>query len=388
MKIAYYTEVNLKDNDGPAINELEFINSLSSLNESKYLIFIKDYAQIIYDIPQKNFYFLDPTPKISQFCKWIRRFININKKIKAERVKLLVCRLTDYPLIPLLIKIFNPKVKLAIKTAALWWVGRNVPKGLKDKIYYFLSDTITKIVYKKADVIDVAMIETRDALIRLRLTRKEKIHLIDNAINIEMFKPIPSLDAKKKLNIPKNAIVLGFAGSLPSQRGAYQILQVAEKLDSVFSNLYVLIVGYDKNLTSLIKESKFPKEKIILPGLVSYSEIPFYLSATTVCYSFFESHKLQKTGNASQKVKQYIAMGKPVISVATGHLYLKENSLGSPVNQDNIEEVIQETIKWIKHIESEKDHLAQRLHQYASAYLSTKKTFQQRLEFWNSLFKN
>ena len=202
-----------------------------------------------------------------------------------------------------------------------------------------------------------------------------------------MFFPDFTLRPRQKINVPKNSIVLGFAGSLPTQRGATQILKVAEKLESTINNLYVLIVGYDERLHNLVEQTSFPRKKILLTGQLPYSEIPTCIAAMTICYSFFEEHKIKRTGNASQKVKQYISMGKPVISVSTGHEYLQKQQLGSPVNQNDIEEIARETVKWIKRIETEGDMLAQRLHQYAVDHLSTEKTLQQRLEFWNSILK-
>jgi glycosyltransferase involved in cell wall biosynthesis len=388
MKIGYYTEVFLGSNDGPAVNELEFIKSLSSLKKSEYVIFLASENEGNPVLTGLNVFFLGMTLRVSSLWKWIKRFLYINKKINAEGVDLLVCRVTDYPIALLLIQIFNPKVKIVIKTAALWWLGRNKTNKIMDIIYNYFNDVLTRLVYRNSDGIDVAMPETREILIHLGLARPDKACLIDNTINTKVFIPFSGVAARKKINIPEHATVLGFAGSLPSQRGGGQLLKVAERLNNGVSDLYLLIVGDDNHLCDLIKASRFPQEKIIHPGQVPYSEIPFYLSAMTLCYSFFEVHKIQKTGNASQKVKQYIAMGKPVISVDKGHKYLADADIGSPVDQNNIDEIANETLKWIKRIETEGDALSQRLHQYAKEHLSTEKTFQQRLAFWNSLLKD
>jgi len=381
VKVAYYTEVDLEYSDGPAVNELEFINSLCRLHNDDYLICVPK----IDTLKNQNVIFLGTTPRISHIKSWINRYRLIRNQMKKREISLLVCRLPDYPIVPLLIKIFNPKVKLAIKTAALWWVGRTKQCSIKDKFYNFICDWTTRVVYKISDAVDVAMPETMNALISYGLTTGEKTILIDNAININLFKPFDIITGRKELNIPENAIVLGFIGSLPSQRGGKQILKVSEKLNSEINNLYVMIVGHDEEIDKLIGDSSFPQEKIISPGKIAYSRVPLYLSCMTITYSFFEPHKIALTGNASQKVKQYIAMGKPVISVNTGHDYLMKNRLGSPIDQENIQEIIDETLKWIKIIEEEGDALAQRLHQYAKEHLSTEKTFQQRLEFWQSI---
>lgn len=378
----------MSENDGPAVNEFEFINSLFELDSSQYVIFIKENSKLNKKEMSTNIIWLTETPRLSQIGKWLRRFWFVHQNIKNEKVNVLVCRLTDFPLVPLLLKVFNPKVKIAIKTAALWWVGRYPLKEIRARAYLKISDFMTRRVYKRADAIDVAMLETRNSLISLGLSTRTNTILIDNAINTKMFSPNAPILAQNPLIFGKNSIVLGFAGSLPSERGAYQILKVAECLASTFQNLYVLIVGDDPDLEKMVRNSSFPREKIILPGIVPYTEVSKYINAMTVCYSFFEPGKIKLTGNASQKVKQYISMGKPVISCATGHNYLKEKDLGSPVDQENIQEIVEETIKWIHRVERERDSLSTRLHNYAKEHLSTEVTFQQRLAFWHALFKD
>ncbi|MCX7352053.1 MAG: hypothetical protein NTW22_02055 [Proteobacteria bacterium] len=37
LKIAYYTEVDLSLNDGPAVNEMEFLNEVSSFSDNKFI---------------------------------------------------------------------------------------------------------------------------------------------------------------------------------------------------------------------------------------------------------------------------------------------------------------------------------------------------------------
>lgn len=382
MKVAYYTEVSLDSNDGPAVNEGEFIISLKSLPKDQYLIFIKS---DIFQNNTDNIFYLGPTPRVLNIIGWFKRYKSVKKVMQEHNTFILVCRLTDFPYVPLFIKLFNPKIKLMIKTAALWWAGRAGNYRLIDKIYNNINDLMTKLVYKISDGIDVAMLETHNKLLELKLAKKEKTIIIDNAINVDMFAPVSLDHARAELNIPLDAIVLGFAGSLPSQRGAAQILKTAEKLIEDIPNLYVLIVGHDQKLNVLLKNTSFPKTRIISPGVVPYNKVPTYIACMTICYSFFELHKIKITGNASQKVKQYLSMGKPVISVDVGHKYLEDNMLGSAVNQENIEQILKETKFWLNKISTEGQTIVERLHSYARNNLSTYTTFKQRLDFWHKI---
>ena len=246
-------------------------------------------------------------------------------------------------------------------------------------MYNTVNDILTKFVYKVSSGIDVAMIETREELIRLRLASKQKIKLIDNVINTKIFTP-------NKQNKITQSVVLGFAGSLPSFRGVAQMLRVGEELIEKY-DIKIKVIGDDPDLKKVIEHSSFPAERVLCLGKINYFDVAKNIEDMTICYSFFENWKIKKTGNASQKVKQYISMGKPVISVKTGHQYLVDNDLGSAVDQNNIDEIVRETEKWIHRVQTEGKALRDRLHAYACAHLSTEKTFNQRLEFWNYLLE-
>ena len=237
MKIAYYTEVNLSDNDGPAVNELEFVKSLQTLNKEEYCIILSEENKDIPLLNNSNVYFLEKTPSVSALGTWIRRFLNIKRFLKQQKVSLIVSRVTDIPIPFLLVQLFVKDVKTAIKTAALWWEGRSVVKGVKNHLYVLLSDFLVRKVYKNADFIDVAMTETKDELIRRNLANINNIKLIDNAINTDMFTLGSPQKLKQQLGIPQGAQILGFAGSCPSDRGVVQMLKVAEAINAEINNL-------------------------------------------------------------------------------------------------------------------------------------------------------
>lgn len=377
LKLAYYTEVDFRLSDGPAVNEREFINSLQN-NINEPLIFLDKINRDVFDDKKRIFFFSKPY-RVSHFLRYWKISRHINKVLKIRKINMLSVRVTDYPIVVLLLKLFNPKLKIYIKTAALWWAGRENSVGVKCFLYNKLNDALTRIVYKISSGIDVAMIETREELIRLGFATEKKIKLIDNAINTKIFTP----SKRKKVS---RSVVLGFAGSFPSFRGVAQMLSVGAKLQESY-DIKIKIIGDDHNLKELIEKSRFPIEKVLCLGTINYFDVAKNIEDMTICYSFFEEWKIKKTGNASQKVKQYISMGKPVISVKTGHQYLVDNDLGSAVDQNDIDEIVRETEKWIQRVQLEGDALSDRLHAYACKHLSTEKTFQQRLEFWESLLE-
>jgi glycosyltransferase involved in cell wall biosynthesis len=88
-------------------------------------------------------------------------------------------------------------------------------------------------------------------------------------------------------------------------------------------------------------------------------------------------------GNASQKIRQYIACGKPVISGSDGNEFLVEEQLGSNVDPNNIEEIASAVNYWLAmNREEEKAH-SERAYQYALRNLSVENAIQKRVAIWN-----
>ena len=378
LRLAYYTEVNLRNNDGPAINELEFVNSLQSYFDNPVIFLNESNREALSTESGVNFY--KKPSRVSNLLEYWTVFKKINKHIRLSNINILVVRVTDFPVVVVLLKLFNPHLKIYVKTASLWWEGRVGAANFKDVLYLRVSDILKKIVYRVSAGIDVAMLETKNELLRLGLVAEKKIISVDNAINTKIF--IPNRKRRKETK----KIVLGFAGGFPSFRGVSQMLKVGERLLGKY-DINIKIIGDDKNLKKLMATSNFPAERIMCLGKIQYSKVAQNIEDMTVCYSFFEDWAVRKTGNASQKVKHYISMGKPVISVNIGHQYLVDNDLGSAVDQNDIDEITQETEKWIKRVQDEGKLLRDRLHAYACEHLSTQKTFQQRLEFWKYLLE-
>jgi len=383
IKIAYYADVKLDGNDGPAVNESEFLRNLYEYAKDDFL-FITSMQNNLFCIQNniKNVIYIQNFRFRFFLSFFISSLINI-KKIKHQKADILVCRLSDMPLIPFLYKLIYRREKLAIKTAAFWYIDQGKSKKLFSKIYQIVNNFITKKTYQLADIVDTALPDSINSFVSHGIVCKDKIKVIDNGINVSKF--CIRTDAVEIAFLKESFPILGFMGSYPSSRGAKQALEVAQRLKSFYPKVAVLILGYDDELEKLISFYKDYGISIYAPGIVPYSSIEQYVQSMTIGFSFYESWTVSFHGNASQKVRQYLACGKPVFSTHHNHGFLIDNDIGAIFKDDDYEMMAKEAIKWLERVKEEKILLENRIRKYAVDNLSCEHTFAQRVELYQNI---
>lgn len=105
-----------------------------------------------------------------------------------------------------------------------------------------------KLIESIAHIVSVS-IENKQQLIALGF-KKEKITVIPNAVNYELFKPLDKDFCKQKLGLPLDKFTVGFIGHFIHRKGPNRIIQAIEKLND--ENINLVCVG---NRGELIKNS-------------------------------------------------------------------------------------------------------------------------------------
>lgn len=143
----------------------------------------------------------------------------------------------------------------------------------------------------------------------------QKITVIPNGADPEMFKPLPGGNLlRQRFGIPERAIVIGWSGSLYGWSGLEQVLDVLKRILACREEVMVLFVGGGKNQE--IIEQTFPPEmigrRVFLTGTVSYSEVPQFLNIMDVVLVPYP--KLEFWYPSSMKLFEYMACQKAVVA--------------------------------------------------------------------------
>lgn len=211
-----------------------------------------------------------------------------------------------------------------------------------------------------------------------------RLRLIDNAVNVGRFIPGVANGRPPVDGLQKWQPVVGYAGGMPSQRGAVQLVQCLDRLRDRLPKLAILVVGDDPGLDAVrqLAVARGLEARCFFVGSVEYPEVPRYLDCMDICVSFDVPEMAIVRGNASQKVRQYLAMGKPVISTDAGNAFLVEQDLGSLAHPDDHEAIATQVATWWSRLETGAPGFSQRARAFARTNLSTDVALERRISFW------
>ncbi|MDP2193573.1 MAG: glycosyltransferase family 4 protein [Alphaproteobacteria bacterium] len=379
MKIAYYTDCDLNNNDGPAVNEQEFLLQLKKFSDNFIFVTISKNKTFCVNHDIKNVYFFDEFKFSSVVQKF--RYLKLARILSKENFDILVCRFIGIPLIPFFLMLLDKNKKMAIKTAGLWYADDIKSNNFFDWIYKKFRDVIYHYLYQKAVVVDTALPYAKEHITKEFGIDARKIFMVENGINTDKFSLNNNFVLKEVENFWP---ILGFMGSFPSSRGCMQIFEVSKRLIKTYPNLGVIILGQDDHINSIVSNLVEIGVKVFFPGKVPYSTIEQYVTAMTIGFSFYED-SVGIHGNASQKVRQYLSCGKPVFSIHHNHDFLVENDLGSIFDSNNYDLMSKEALMWIQRIEEDPSEIANRLRNYAIEHFSVHATFHQRLDIYKKI---
>lgn len=380
-KVLYFSFFDFADNQGCSINELEFCHALTKKFGNNVWFVLQSSSKSIFEHP--NIIYVNP-PKLTQIYQSFKISQIIKNIYKNNSIDMIVSRINYPPIIHFLLVYFF-SVKLAIKTAGTT-LNKNPSKALRDRIYDYFNHKLRKFVYKKAVMIDAPTVEL-GVLINNEIPNLKPIKIIPNGTNTSTFKLMDQNDSRVLIGIPKDAEVIGFVGALPSEDGGRQMILVAEALKKEFLNLQIVIAGEDEKIEELKDMARQKQMSHITHflGKVDYALIPHIISSFDIGFSLVDPIVLKRNGNSSQKVRQYLACGKPVISIKSGHSFLIEHDLGSVVEPEDIENITLQTLLWLKRIKNNRENFSQRLRDYACQHLSVENTLQERIRAWEAL---
>lgn len=177
---------------------------------------------------------------------------------------------------------------------------------------------------------------------------ENKICVIQNGANTEMFKPMPSSIAKEKLNLDINKKYICYVGSLSPHQGLEYFIKCMPYVFESVPNVQVLIVGYggmEQEIKDLV-EKIGAKNRFTFTGSVAYEKVPLYINSSDIC---IVPKKPWRIGYSPLKLHEYMACGKPVIATRTdGFSDLEKQNAGLLVDIENKEEFSNAIIRLLK----------------------------------------
>ncbi len=214
-------------------------------------------------------------------------------------------------------------------TRFIWWLSCN----FSDKIVA-VTEGLKKELYEKYKV------------------PSDKIIVIPNGANTDLFKPMDKEKVKEGLNLDRSIHYVCFVGNLAPWQGVEYLIMASPLILKEVPNTRFLIIGdgvMKKKLVEMVKELNLDNN-FIFTCAVDYELVPKYINASDVCVAPFVKERNEKLGFSSLKIFEYMACAKPIITTKIPCLmdFLKDNKHVLFVEPNNFNDLSNAIIKILK----------------------------------------
>lgn len=386
MKILYLSFIDISQPIGPSVNEREFIPSLYKLtNGNAHFIIPKPLSPIKDELPLEQVTFI-PNSKGRKPLHWLKQqFVAMResrKILKENQFDFMVIRGGLFAFALLYIT-NNLKIPFALKTAGSGRFEVFKRKNALIRTLYPLNQYMFKKLVRRASVIDVVSNIQKSSLEEITGVN-DRIYFVDNGVNTDRFFPQNMHSARKKLGLGRFEKIIGYVGGLPWERGGLQIIEAMPELLKTYPKLCGVIVGGGSKMDVLYNKAKElgVEENIHFAGVVPFEEVVDYINSFDIGVSQLYP---ESQGASEQKVRQYIACGKPVVvSPGAVNNFVEEEGLGyivlDPYDNDEFTKKIKKVFSIV-----ETDCLSNKIRDYAVANLSVDARVKQRLDLYEEV---
>jgi len=389
MKIIYVSDVDISLPTGPGVNEREFVQTLiaqsSRRGDSGHAVIPEPTGNVD---PGKDgcLYFEDMRGMRPSFLRMFILPFRILYRLKKKRVfggdvDLFVIRLSqDILLLPLYLKLRGQPY--AVKTLGNLYGFVERKLSLRERIQLFLVRRILGVVLRGAKTVDVCTPQYREKY--REAYGLKNLLLVENAVNIDLFRIMDREACRKSTGLERFGKIAGYCGGKPSERGAGHLIEISPRLLKEFPDCGILVIGHDRNIPSLKKraEELGTLEHVIFKGMVDYLETPCLINSMDVGIALDREERIRSIGNSSQKVKQYLACGLPVICAQNTNTAITEEGFGTGVKEDDLEELFEAVILLMKKEPEDEAEERRRRRRFMEDNYSTVAAYEERYRSW------
>jgi glycosyltransferase involved in cell wall biosynthesis len=387
LKILYICSTDIAIDNGRGINEREFIKSLIRKCPQNATFLIPKPSSPEYTYGDNVVFCHTPKRKkiLHHLLHNLTQLLHSVKLLRKYHYDLIILNLGIFPWALFVVTIVF-KRNFVIKTLGDFYGSGRLSDGFVKKSLYKLNTKLTIRIASKVSAIDAptkTFVNFHQKHIR---GRKIKFKVIENATNLDTFYPMDRDRAKKRLGFENFKQIVGFVGGRPDFQ-VRALIEVSPKLTKAYPDCGIVIVG-GRGIDQLKARAKELEtiNHFVFAGQVDYEELVDYINSFTVCVSLPPMDRVMAVGNSSQKARQYIACGKPVISPIGDNLFIEDLKLGKLVNTDDLDEIFRAISHYFDLDDQALNSFSKRAREYATDHLSTDAALLQRFNFWGRVF--
>lgn len=391
-RFAYIAEVDISVDDGPGINEREFVHELLERHDDEVVCVLPYPARPGVCFDKRIAYVPSHRKRNPAFYLVynVALLVRIARLHRERPFDALVFRLNLIPLVPILLHRLL-KVPIILKTLA-GYTTFSEEASWKHKAVSMTTWPLYRMSIRSALAADTVSIPYIDWLAAKFGIEKKRITLIPNGANTVMFSPGDAGACRKKFNIGESDFVIGYVGALATLRHVDLLIRMLGRLATDRKVCLVLVgKGPDQGLLEGLADELGVRDKVVFTGFVPYSEVPDIMNTFDVAVDLtrvpMEIGGEVVEASYSQKIPQYLACGLPVVAWdVPDNRFLESGRIGSLVGLegDAAGKLLEAVQKLVDLPAEEKAGMGARAREYAERWFSVRGLTDRRIAFWRS----
>jgi glycosyltransferase involved in cell wall biosynthesis len=386
--VLYATTVDVSESNGPGVNEREFTQALQRRFGSAVAFVLPTPAHgALAQGTARVFHFRAFRARafyLVNQLQMLRTLLRVNREIRPS---LVVSRCGDLPLgLALFARLV--KVPIALKTLGdptmTYLCAKPGYKGVIARALRPLNLWAYQTLIDRSVSVDCCTPQLVARNVNfLKQVDSAKLSVVENATNVERFQPAGKLQPAPHPALEASHPVVGYVGGVPWERGGVQIIKAIALLRNSYPSILGVIVGGAgpmlESLRELSRELDVEANCLIV-GQVAYEQVADWINWFDIGVAMDLPERAGVVGSSNQKIRQYLACGKPVIASSGVNEFLDLNDLGSTVDVTDIEAFVAA----IEGILTRKDGaaMAARARAYACSHFSIDATLLSRMDKW------
>ena len=218
--------------------------------------------------------------------------------------------------------------------------------GTADSLVYRTLARIAAFLYRNSDHIVVVTPAFKEYLVQHMRVRPEKISVIENGVEAELFSPRTESDLRSSLGA-EGKFVVSYIGTMGNAHGLQTMVEAAAQLQNAMPDILFLLVGEGaekEQLVSLVRTRGLTNLRFV--DQQAREKIPAYICASDACVVLLKQSEIFKTVIPS-KMLEFMSCARPVILGVEGQArqLLEEAQAGICIEPGNSQQLAQAILR-------------------------------------------
>jgi glycosyltransferase involved in cell wall biosynthesis len=207
---------------------------------------------------------------------------------------------------------------------------RHAEAGLMKRLRVAVARGIAGHELRKASVIIAETEQLKGDMVRFWGIEPNRVVVIGLGVDGSLFRPMDQAEARAKLGIPSDKLVLLYVGALDEIHTLDAVVAATAAIGAPSVELH--IVGDGPKRRAYVEGASKGLGTVIFHGRVAHHEIPHYIAAADLCLAPYNPRAFAtgSLGYSTMKVPEYLSCGRPVVSLPSERMreLLREGELG------------------------------------------------------------